>query len=101
MHQLRSFVRLGRITFPKPTGININMMPFIIGDRTSIPQEYQVYYPLLEQCRVNQEELGKVGYLSINENLVQANTTHRRGGIHTESIPASSPITMMTMMDHL
>jgi hypothetical protein len=79
-----SFLTIGEVTFPKPNNININMMPFIIGDQNSIPKEYKHYYPFLEKCKVHNLEQGKVGYLSITESLVQKNTSQRRGGIHTE-----------------
>jgi len=38
------------LTFPAPKGINVNMMPFIMGDRLSIPEELRGYWPIIEQC---------------------------------------------------
>ena len=77
-------LRLGEVTFPKPTGININMMPFIIGDQNSIPIEYRHYSALVNKCPFDSSELGKVGYLTVTEGLVQKGTTQRRPGIHTD-----------------
>lgn len=79
-----NLLKLGHLKFPNPTGIKINMMPFIIGDSKSIPEEYRHYYPLIEKCSVNNDEFGKVGYLSITEGIVQKGTSQRRPGIHTE-----------------
>merc|ERR1719198_1170580 len=72
-------------------------MPFVIGRKESIPEEYQHYWPLLEGCqrsrcragfgRAPSEllEEGKVGYLTIQESFTEAGHSHRRGGIHAES----------------
>ena len=32
-----AFARCGRVEFPEPAGRNVNMMPFILGDRESLP----------------------------------------------------------------
>lgn len=76
--------KIAKVIFPKTRYIDINMMPFIIGDKHSIPEEYRHYYNMVEQCDINEEEYGKIGYLSIKESFVDAGNTHRRGGIHTE-----------------
>jgi len=88
--------KLGKINFPKSNDININMMPFIIGDKMSIPKEYQHYYPLIETCLVDSDENGKVGYLSISESFVKKNTSQRRSGIHTEKPSISTPLVWIT-----
>jgi len=75
---------VSQVKFPLRENININMMPFIMGDARSIPWEYRHYYPMIEACRVHESQLGKVGYLSIQENHVEHNTSQRRAGIHTE-----------------
>jgi hypothetical protein len=71
--------------FPEPQGININMMPFIMGQRDSVPAEYQHYWPLIEKCNIPREESGKVGYLTIHESLVKEGESQRRSGLHIES----------------
>jgi len=82
-----SFVKVNSfVQWPKPNDININMMPFIIGDNSSIPPKYRAYVPML--CRLpieNSFARGKVGYLTIHESMVQQNTSQRRLGIHTET----------------
>ena len=77
---------VGRLAFPKPTGININMMPIVMGDVESIPEEYHAYVPLLLACPIARAEWGHVGYLTIQESMVEEEgASQRRGGIHTET----------------
>jgi hypothetical protein len=90
MKNITAFEIIGKVNFPEPKDININMMPFIIGDITSIPDEYRQYFPLLESCNVEDEEFGKVGYLSISESFVEKSKSQRRGGIHIERPPSMS-----------
>jgi hypothetical protein len=79
-----NYIRLGQVRFPSPTNININMMPYIIGDKNSIPKEYHNYYPLIKKCEIDPNEMGRIGYLSISESFVEKGKTHRREGIHTD-----------------
>ena len=77
---------VAKVTFPPPTGININMMPIVIGNTWSIPLEYRKYIPLLMSCPINREEYGQIGYLTIHESeVMEEQTSQRRKGIHTES----------------
>merc|ERR1712062_731996 len=76
---------IGRACFPQPQGININMMPFVMGQKDSIPEKYQHYWPLIEQCAIPRSEQGKVCYLTIQESQVPAGQPQRRGGVHIES----------------
>jgi hypothetical protein len=78
------FYRIGLIKFPKPRFININMMPFIMGDPLSIPIEYRHYASLIEMCLLDPNEKYKIGYLSIAESFVKNGYTQKRIGIHTE-----------------
>lgn len=73
------------VQFPPPTGININMMPFIMGQPDSVPVQYHGYLPMIEGCWLSSFETGKVGYLTIQEGKVAAGTTQRRPGLHTDS----------------
>lgn len=77
------FRRFGTVEFPEPTGININMMPFKIGDKNSLPENLWGYWPILLRCRPR--EIGHVGYLTIHESLVEKGKPQRRGGVHTET----------------
>jgi hypothetical protein len=68
------------VRFPPPTGIQINMLPFIIGDRTSLPEEFHGYWPVIMACNVDPSYSSKVGYLTVHESLVAPGKTQRRGG---------------------
>ncbi len=72
--------------WPAPTGINVNMMPFVLGRaESSLPLKLHGYLKLLDKFEFCDEERGKIGYLTIHESLVPARETQRRPGLHTES----------------
>jgi hypothetical protein len=73
------------VTFPEPTGLWVNMMPFVIGDPDSIPAHLRQYQGLLDLCEFPESEYGRIGYLSICETFVRKGETQRRPGIHTEA----------------
>lgn len=72
------------VAFPAYGALNVNMMPFIMGDLSSVPPELLGYAPLLAACTVPEDQIGSVGYLTVDEREVVADTTHRRAGLHTE-----------------
>lgn len=74
---------VGSVGFPESQNIAVNMMPFIMGDHNSIPDNLKQYTPLIDAC--DTEQVGKIGYLTITESTVKSNVSQRRGGIHTES----------------
>lgn len=74
-----------RVVFPEPRGININMMPFVLGDIQSLPEAYQHYWPLIEHCSIPSREMQHVCYLTIQEGVVPAGESQRRSGVHIES----------------
>eukprot|EP00441_Pelagodinium_beii_P045430 CAMPEP_0197624386 /NCGR_PEP_ID=MMETSP1338-20131121/4047_1 /TAXON_ID=43686 ORGANISM="Pelagodinium beii, Strain RCC1491" /NCGR_SAMPLE_ID=MMETSP1338 /ASSEMBLY_ACC=CAM_ASM_000754 /LENGTH=359 /DNA_ID=CAMNT_0043194519 /DNA_START=92 /DNA_END=1171 /DNA_ORIENTATION=- len=81
----RDVTTIGLADFPEPRDIHINMMPFIMGEKESLPDEYQHYWPMIENCDLPTEEIGKVGYLTVHESFVKAGQCQRRGGLHIES----------------
>ena len=76
------------VRFPEPTGIDINMMPFVMAKRfkdTKLPDYLRQYFDqIVGQCIVESER-DKIGYLTIHESFVEKGTSQRRPGIHTES----------------
>jgi len=72
-------------SWPEPKDICINMMPFIFGDESSIPEKYKHYWPLIIRLPINSAEKGKVGYLTIHESWVETGQSQRRPGVHTEA----------------
>ncbi|CAL1136543.1 unnamed protein product [Cladocopium goreaui] len=79
------FVKLQKVAFPPSSGIDVNMMPFRMGDKASLPKQLKGYWPLIEACRLPQEEIGKVGFLTIQETDVTAGDAQRRPGLHLET----------------
>ena len=87
---MKALREVGGIKFPQAQGIKVNMMPFIMGDVESIPQNLRQYKELVQSCNLPKEEVGRVGYLTIDEGLVASGNSQRRGGIHTEGHPTRS-----------
>jgi len=81
-----AFRIIGQVAkFPAYRNRCINMMPIIMGDHKSIPNPFRDYIPMINMCMQHKkEEMGKVGYLTIDEKYVQAGQSHRRGGLHVE-----------------
>eukprot|EP00457_Paulinella_chromatophora_P003440 gb/GEZN01003448.1/.p1 GENE.gb/GEZN01003448.1/~~gb/GEZN01003448.1/.p1 ORF type:complete len:606 (+),score=112.43 gb/GEZN01003448.1/:80-1897(+) len=77
--------RVAQVMFPKPTGININMMPIVLGDSNSVPANCRQYLPLLASCPINRNEWEKIGYLTIHESKLSEEKAQRREGLHTET----------------
>jgi len=86
---LSGCMRYGRrLDFPKPKNININMMPFILSNKfkgTCLPKYLRAYWDsLITYCPVDEDEYGKVCYLTIHESEIEENSSQRRPGVHTE-----------------
>ena len=77
-----------KIVFPKISGININMMPFVLHKefkKCCLPLYLKEYWKcLIFTCIFDEEQIGKICYLTIHESEVERNDTQRRPGIHTE-----------------
>ena len=87
-----AFSPCGPIEFPNPIGININMMPFIKGNRKSLPKELWPYdTTILSTCPLDQSERGDDMYLIVQEGYVKANDTQRRPGLHIEPTASTKP----------
>jgi hypothetical protein len=83
----KQFSIIDKVKFPSFSGLQCNMMPFIMGEKYSLPKEYQTYWSIIQTCRVPEEERGKVGYLTISESYVLKGSSQRRSGIHVEKHP--------------
>jgi hypothetical protein len=81
-----AFTTCGEVEeFPPPLDRNVNMMPFIMGKKESIPCDLRPYYALIASCPVQESEIGKVCYLTVSEGLIRVSDTQRRGGLHIEA----------------
>ena len=89
-HILRGcgFFKVCHVSFPAPKDININMMPFIFGDESSLPEECRGYWEMTQRCRPHgyyrSSEDGKVCFLTIQEGMVEKGLSQRRPGVHVE-----------------
>ena len=83
--------------FPEPSNINVNMMPFIAShdfEETKLPEYIRPYASMIARTiqtayrykLVHQnEEEGKIYFLTIQESWVDTNTSQRRSGLHTDN----------------
>lgn len=76
---------LAPVEFPAASGRNVNMMPFIVGMRESLPSNLRDYWPLILSCNLLNDDIGSVAYLTVHEGDVPAGASQRRPGLHTES----------------
>ena len=92
-----------KYSFPAATDININMMPFIVGEdfeNCKLPNYLKNYWDLIEACLRPQHQrhhwhgwpnskipsdIGKVYYLTIQESWVEPGNSQRRPGLHVDS----------------
>ena len=79
-----------RAAWPSPTGRHCNMMPFVMGDITSLPKDFRPYYPIVEEClqTLPKGERERVGYLTVHESVVEKGASQRRPGLHTPACTA-------------
>lgn len=82
------FKKIGKVELPLFSGVRVMMLPVIIGDDTSIPdllkgQWKATFHDLSEMAP---QHKGKVGYLTIDEKIVEPAKTHRRAGAHVDGV---------------
>ena len=65
---------VNRIDFPRFTGIKCNMMPFVQGQSSSLPEYYQTYADIINS---NYLEKGEIGFLTIDESFVDNGKSQR------------------------
>lgn len=65
---------INTIQFPIMTGVKCNMMPFIQGDSSSLPEIYKPYSKIINE---NYLEKGEIGFLTIDESFVNAGQSQR------------------------
>ena len=79
--------KIGTFEFPKFTGLRIMMMPFDFTDYNSLDEQQLRGWKktVVEILRTHAPIIhGRIGYLTIDEALVAAGTTHRRPGLHVD-----------------
>lgn len=84
-----TFEKLGKISLPAEKSITkILMMPIIIGDNKSIPNTLSKWFESLNQlyANVDPRDIGKIGYLTIDEKPLVKGQVHRTKGIHVDGV---------------
>lgn len=77
---------VGNLDFPSFAGTRIMMMPVVLGDAESIPDQLSQWRDAyIKLCALAPFKTG-VAYLTIDEQTVPAGRSHRRPGIHVDGI---------------
>lgn len=72
------------VHFPTYRSLKVNMMPFIVGDQDSLPEDLRPYVDIIDACSIEHRK-GKTAYLTVHESFVEEGKTQRRPGIHTDA----------------
>jgi hypothetical protein len=81
------FEKIGPVELPEFSGVRIMMLPVVIGEDASLPDFIAGYkQAFILMCYMAQKHQGEVGYLTVDEKVVQPETTHRRAGAHVDGI---------------
>ena len=80
-----AFLCCGKVEFPEPQDRNVNMLPFILGQVDTLPEDLRPYYSLIARCPIPSTEKAKVCYLTVSESFVLAHHTQRQKGLHIEA----------------
>jgi len=76
------FQQINTVVFPEPQSLKVNMMPIIMGELDSLPQELQGYQDMIMATQLKHQT---VVYLTVHESMVEKGSTQRRPGIHTDA----------------
>ena len=77
----------GSLTLPAFTGTRVMMLPVVIGEPASLPDELSHWRDAFAKLSAfAPEHTGKTGYLTIDEKVVEREATHRRAGLHVDGI---------------
>lgn len=78
-----------RVSFPMPTGVAVNMMPFRPSDGPrGVPERLRGYLAMVGACGVSGSD--DVHYLTVSEWRARVDEPQRRGGVHTEAQPGAA-----------
>lgn len=76
----------GRVELPDFSGILVMMMPVVLGDMASVPDNVAPYRDMLSDLFDIGGHHGEIGYLTIDEREVRRGETHRRAGLHVDGV---------------
>lgn len=80
------FRQVGEIQLPPFTDTRVMMLPIFIGDKDSLPDFMSHYRWTAHRLfgMTSPVHHGKVGYLTVDEKVVETDQTHRRAGLHVD-----------------
>jgi hypothetical protein len=83
---MQNLVELGPVGLPKFSGTRVMMLPVLIGDGNSLPGYLSKWDSAFDELSLlaRPEVQGKVGYLTIDERVVEPGNTLRRSGLHVD-----------------
>ena len=77
------------VSFPPPTDIEINMMPYIYGGGNfksyKLPSYLKSYFKIIKQCYFSSEDINNVFYFTIHESWVEPGKIQRCPGVHIDN----------------
>lgn len=78
-----AYKKIATVAFPAPAPLDmeVNMMPFIMGIKETLPESLHRYWDMIMACTLNK---GDVVYLTVRERHLKAGQTQSRTGIHTD-----------------
>lgn len=76
------YKEIGHVAFPSFQGTMVNMMPVIVGDIDSLPEELRCYFDMINATKLKQ---GSLAYLTVRESVIRDTLLQSRGGIHVEA----------------
>ncbi|KAL1520867.1 hypothetical protein AB1Y20_022428 [Prymnesium parvum] len=82
----KAFAHMCSVDFPPPADRNVNMMPFMMNDLHSLPEDLRAYGAMIHECisTLSEGEEDRVGYLTVHESVVSKAESQRRPGLHTD-----------------
>ncbi len=82
------FKKVGELYLPAFSGTRVMMLPVMLGDDESIPEFLHHYKNAVSGLfqMADEDHIGKVGYLTIDEKAVKPKATHRRAGLHVDGV---------------
>jgi hypothetical protein len=81
-----AFHKAGEVGLPQFSGVRVMMLPIMIGDLQSVPNDLVNWSSTLSEMFGMCKHHGEVGYLTIDEKTVAPASTHRRSGRHVDGV---------------
>lgn len=80
-------IRIKPITLPEFSDLRVMMLPVVIGEESSYPDLLGPWRSTLAQLAdLVPEHTGRVGYITVDEKVLQAGETMRRPGKHVDGV---------------